>query len=67
MVKIFIGTPCFEYKVNANYVNSLLEFKEQGIDFVPHFLHDSLITRARNELITQFLRTKEETLHIYCG
>lgn len=64
MVKIFIGTPCFEYKVNANYVNSLLEFKEQGINFVPFFLHDSLITRARNELITQFYENKEEFTHL---
>jgi len=23
MTNIFIGTPCFEYKVNANYVNTL--------------------------------------------
>jgi hypothetical protein len=52
--KIFIGTPCFEYKVNANYVKTLLEFEKLGIDFEPFFLHDSLITRARNELITQF-------------
>ena len=64
MTKIFIGTPCFEYKVNANYVNSLLEFKEQGIDFFPFFLHDSLITRARNELITQFYENKEEFTHL---
>lgn len=64
MVNIFIGTPCFEYKVNANYVNSLLEFKEQGINFVPFFLHDSLITRARNELITQFYENKEEFTHL---
>lgn len=52
--KIFIGTPCFEYKVNANYVKSLLEFSKNEIDFEPFFLHDSLITRARNELITRF-------------
>jgi hypothetical protein len=24
MVNIFIGTPCFEYKVNVNYVNTLI-------------------------------------------
>lgn len=64
MTKIFIGTPCFEYKVNANYVNTLLEFKEQEIDFVPFFLHDSLITRARNELITQFYEQKEDFTHL---
>jgi len=62
--KIFIGTPCFEYKVNANYVNTLLEFKEQNIDFIPFFIHDSLITRARNELITQFYEQKEHFTHL---
>jgi hypothetical protein len=64
MVNIFIGTPCFEYKVNANYVNTLLEFKEHNINFVPFFLHDSLITRARNELITQFYEQKENFTHL---
>ena len=64
MVKIFIGTPCFDYKVNSNYVNTLLEFKENGIDFVPFFLHDSLITRARNELITQFYENKEDFTYL---
>jgi hypothetical protein len=62
--KIFIGTPCFEYKVNANYVKSLLEFSQNNIDFEPFFLHDSLITRARNELITQFYQNKENFTHL---
>lgn len=61
---IFIGTPCFEYKVNANYVKSLLEFEKLGIDFEPFFLHDSLITRARNELITQFYENSTFT-HLF--
>lgn len=62
--KIFIGTPCFEYKVNANYVKSLLEFSKTGIDFEPFFLHDSLITRARNELITQFYENQKNFTHL---
>jgi hypothetical protein len=62
--KIFIGTPCFEYKVNANYVKSLLEFSKNNIDFEPFFLHDSLITRARNELITQFYENKKNFTHL---
>lgn len=62
--KIFIGTPCFEYKVNANYVKSLLDFTKNNIDFEPFFLHDSLITRARNELITQFYENKESFTHL---
>jgi hypothetical protein len=62
--KIFIGTPCFEYKVNANYVKSLLEFSKNNIDFEPFFLHDSLITRARNELITQFYENSQNFTHL---
>lgn len=62
--KIFIGTPCFEYKVNSNYVKSLLEFSKNGIDFEPFFLHDSLITRARNELITQFYENSQDFTHL---
>ena len=62
--KIFIGTPCFEYKVNANYVKSLLEFSKNNIDFEPFFLHDSLITRARNELITQFYENQKNFTHL---
>jgi hypothetical protein len=62
--KIFIGTPCFEYKVNADYVKSLLEFSKNGIDFKPFFLHASLITRARNELITQFYEKSQNFTHL---
>ena len=62
--KIFIGTPCFEYKVNANYVKTLLEFEKLRINFEPFFLHDSLITRARNELITQFYENSTFT-HLF--
>jgi hypothetical protein len=62
--RIFIGTPCFEYKVNANYVKTLLEFSQNNINFEPFFLHDSLITRARNELITQFYENQENFTHL---
>lgn len=62
--KIFIGTPCFECKVNAYYVKTLLEFSKNNIDFEPFFLHDSLITRSRNELITQFYENKDKFTHL---
>jgi hypothetical protein len=62
--KIFIGTPCFEYKVNANYVKSLLEFSKNNINFEPFFIHDSLITRARNELVAQFYENQENFTHL---
>lgn len=61
---IFIGTPCFEYKVNSNYVKSLLDFSRHEINFEPFFIHDSLITRARNELITQFYENSQNFTHL---
>jgi hypothetical protein len=61
---IFIGTPCFEYKVNANYVKSLIEFSKNNINFETFFLHDSLITRARNELITRFYENSQNFTHL---
>lgn len=62
--KIFIATPCFEHKVNSSYVKSLLEFLKNKIDFEPFFIHDSLITRARNELITQFYENSKYFTHL---
>jgi hypothetical protein len=62
--KIFIGTPCFEYKVSANYVQSLLDFSKNKIDFEPFFFYDSLVTRARNELITMFYKNQEDFTHL---
>jgi hypothetical protein len=61
---IFIGTPCFELKVNAYYLKSLLDFSKCDINFEPFFVHDSLITRARNELITRFYENSENFTHL---
>lgn len=61
---IFIGTPCFEHKVNSFYVHSLLDFAKRQINFEPFFIHDSLITRSRNNLITTFYENSDKFTHL---
>jgi|TARA_R100000479_G_scaffold101225_1_gene50398 hypothetical protein len=61
---IFIATPCFEHKVNTSYVLSLLSFNDLEIDIFPNFMHDSLLPRVRNELITIFYEKREQFTHL---
>jgi hypothetical protein len=63
---VFIATPCFGGLVSQHYMQSilgLLQFSgEAGFDAALALLgHDSLITRSRNTLVTQFLNTTEAT------
>tara|TARA_B100000085_G_scaffold282703_1_gene311796 strand:+ start:294 stop:950 length:657 start_codon:yes stop_codon:yes gene_type:complete len=63
-VNIFIATPCFDHKVNSSYVCTLLELSDLGIKFDPFFMHDSLINRVRNELITKFYENRDKYTHL---
>lgn len=63
-MKIFIGTPCYNYKVYSNYVQTLVNFQKEGWDIEPFLLHDSLVTRARNTIITNFYENKENYTHL---
>jgi hypothetical protein len=63
---VFIATPCFGGLVSQHYMQSILgliQFAGQaGFDAALALLgHDSLITRSRNTLVTQFLNTPEAT------
>jgi len=58
--KILIGTPCYNGAVTIQYVSSLLRlqqmFVQKGIEFSLAMLgSESLITRARNFIVSQFL------------
>jgi hypothetical protein len=60
--KIFIATAMFGGKASAHYINSLLSLQRQchvkNIDMVWDFvINESLITRARNVLAHQFLKS----------
>ncbi len=58
--KLYIATPCFGSQLHAAYVHSLLRtsntLTKLGLEHVPAFVPgDSLITRARNVLVAQFM------------
>ncbi len=63
---VFIATPCFGGLVSQHYMQSILglmQFAGQaGFDAALALLgHDSLITRSRNTLVSQFLQTPQAT------
>lgn len=59
---VFIATPCFGGLVSQHYMQSVISLVQlagqAGFDAMLALLgHDSLITRSRNTLVTQFLST----------
>ncbi len=63
---VFIATPCFGGLVSQHYMQSILGLMQfagsAGFDAALALLgHDSLITRSRNTLISQFLSTHAAT------
>jgi hypothetical protein len=63
---IFIATPCFGGMVSQSYMQSVIALLQYaggaGFDAMLALLgHDSLITRSRNTLVTQFLNTPHAT------
>jgi hypothetical protein len=56
MRKVMIGTPSYDGRLEAFYVNALRRTeaycKQHGIEFTPVFLcYDSLVQRARNDIV----------------
>jgi hypothetical protein len=63
---IFIATPCYGGMVSQGYMQSIIALLQYangaGFDAMLALLgHDSLITRSRNTLVTQFLNTSQAT------
>ncbi len=63
---VFIATPCFGGLVSQHYMQSILGLMQfaapAGFDAALALLgHDSLITRSRNTLVSQFLQTPHAT------
>jgi hypothetical protein len=59
-VKILIGTPAYQGMVHTDFVHTLLDFRAADIDFELHTINrESLITRARNEIISTFWNRHE--------
>lgn len=69
MKKIFIGTPCYGNSLTVGYLNSILATQENSIKtkefglMVTTVGKESLITRARNNLVASFIET--DATHLF--
>lgn len=64
-MRVLIGTPAYGGMVHLDYLNSLLEFQKQGLQFsLASFGNESLITRARNSIISYFYHHRQEFSHL---
>ena len=61
----FFGLPCYDQQLTEPFFMSFLKmaigFKEIGLMFSVSTLSDSLISRARNQLVAKFMANKEYT------
>ncbi len=61
-VNLLIGTPAYAGQVHVDYVSALLVFQRQAIPFTLMTIgNESLITRARNTIISAFHARREFT------
>jgi hypothetical protein len=61
-VNLLIGTPAYAGQVHIDYVSALLVFQRERIPFTLMTIgNDSLITRARNTIISAFFARREFT------
>jgi len=63
---LYVGTPCFGGLVTTGYMTSIIQLMQHlehhGIGMSLNLLgRDSLITRSRNTIVSEFLRTKDAT------
>ncbi len=64
-IRVMIGTPAYGGMVHLDYMNSLLDYQRQGLNFsLAAFGNESLITRARNTIISYFYHHKDEFTHL---
>ena len=67
-MNVLFTTPCYVSNVTMNYVVScfdlIRESTRRGLNFNTHLHSESLITRARNEIVKFFLANEEYT-HLF--
>jgi hypothetical protein len=53
--RVLIGTPAYGGMMHSDYVSALLQYQRAGVDFALMSIgNESLITRARNTIISEF-------------
>jgi hypothetical protein len=61
---VLIGTPAYGGMIHSDYVNAMLSYQHAGIGFgLMTIGNESLITRARNTILSEFL-LREEFSHL---
>lgn len=61
-MQVLIGTPAYGGMVHLDYLKSILEYQRHGLPFsLATFGNESLITRARNSIISYFYHQPEFT------
>lgn len=64
-MQVLIGTPAYNGMVHLDYLNSLLEYQKHGLNFqLACFGNESLITRARNTIISYFYHHQHQFTHL---
>lgn len=64
-MRILIGTPAFGGMVHLGFVNSLMDFQRHGLPFsLASIGNESLITRARNSIVSYFYSRHEHYSHL---
>ena len=62
--KVFVGTPAYGGMIHSDVVNALLHYQARRIDFALMTIgNESLITRARNTIISEF-EVRTEFTHL---
>lgn len=61
-MKIFIGTPTFDRRVDAEYARGLAALAKEGYELNLYFPVSSQISRSRNRCVKEFLKTDGEWL-----
>lgn len=60
--RLLIGTPAYGGMMHSDYVSALLQYQRAGIDFALMSIgNESLITRARNTILSEFHARSEYT------
>ena len=61
-VNIFVGTPCYNSQIHSDYLHSIIDFQKSNIPVsIMTIGNESLITRARNTIISYFYGTLNYT------